>query len=77
MCEGIIDLQGPNTFIVDPVRSYTSLLAKGPKANRPIRTAGKALETKEVSLDTAKPLSWALHLAASDSTCLSHLYFCL
>lgn len=47
MCEGIVDLKGPDAFVVDSVRGYAPLLTKGPQANGPIRTPREALQTME------------------------------
>lgn len=43
MCEGLVDLQGPDAFIVHPVRGDAPLLAEGPQADGPVGAAGQAL----------------------------------
>lgn len=42
--KGLIDLQGPNPFVVHPVGGDTSLLAQRPQADGPVRAARQALQ---------------------------------
>lgn len=74
--EGVIDLQSPNAFVVDSVRRYTSLLTKGPKADGPVRAAGKALGTEKVEVRNLSEIPVSLCFArgfSPDSTLSSTL----
>ena len=39
VCEGLVDLEGPHPFVVDPIGGDTPLLTERPKTYGPIGTA--------------------------------------
>lgn len=45
MCEGLVDLQGPHSFLMNPVGGDTPLLPEWPQADSPVWTARQALRT--------------------------------
>jgi hypothetical protein len=45
--EGLVDLQGPNALVVDPVGGDAALLAQGPQPDGPVRAARQTLEEEE------------------------------
>lgn len=47
VCEGLVDLQGPDAFVVYPVRGDAPLLAERPQADGPVRAPRQALRRSE------------------------------
>lgn len=56
VCKGLIDLQGPDPFIVHPVGGDTPLLAERPQADGPVWTARQALWRRSAALDFKIPV---------------------
>lgn len=55
--KGFVDLQGPDAFIVYPVRGDASLLAQGPQADGPIRATRQALRRSQQQTGIKEVLS--------------------